>query len=127
MTFEDEGYLKLGALQTTYSSFIQTFKDYKRTTRSRLDLEQIEQLEATLETDPKKPTSWRKEVGTKHNALDKEINELQLMLDNLREQTQTEFQVVKTEAKQNFDKLIADARILDSVRVLAGFVKEMKV
>lgn len=87
---------------------------------------QVEVLEATLETDKNKPNSWRKEVGQKHLAIQKEINELQLMLDNVQENTATEFQVIKADAKKNFDKLISDSRILDSVRVLSGFIKEMK-
>lgn len=64
LRFRDEGGLQLGELQTNYSSFIQNFKDYKRSLGNNLYLQQIAQLEEKIEqTIELKKNNIRKELA----------------------------------------------------------------
>lgn len=84
---------------------------------------QLALLEATL--DPEQ-TSWRHEVDNQHRSIKGTLQMLEDKLKQFQKDTAGEFEIIKLESKQQFDKLVADSQILDSVRVLANFWKEMK-
>jgi len=96
----------------------------------------VEDLEALLDTDPKKP-SWRQDVAKQHTELLKEMKELETFIETYKTENGQAFNQYKTEmanalekiqkeARQHYEKLVGDSQILDSVRTLAGFVKEVK-
>ncbi|GAB4328486.1 MAG: hypothetical protein OHK0038_02320 [Flammeovirgaceae bacterium] len=99
-------------------------------------LVKVENIENTLSTEENK-TSWRKEVNqhisklyedlekldktvaqNKENAEQKRLSAEQKLLDEVNK--------VRQESKANLDKLTTDSKILDSVRELANFVKQLK-
>lgn len=96
----------------------------------------VEDLEGLLDTDPKKP-SWRQDVERQHTDVLKAMTELETFIETYKAESSLAFNQyksevtdaldkVKKEAKQRYEKLIGDSQILDSVRTLAGFVKEVK-
>jgi hypothetical protein len=61
-------------------------------------------------------------VEQKNVDLHSKIDDLENTLSGFQKETNKEITLVKTDAKQQFDKLVADSQILESVRVLAQFV-----
>ncbi|MFK7951142.1 MAG: hypothetical protein AB8G11_26410 [Saprospiraceae bacterium] len=87
--------------------------------------EQIKDLEDTLETNPKIP-SWRQEVNYKNIELKAELDKFNRFFHEYKKSTDLEFVEVRKESKLQVEKLAADSQILESVRVLAKFAKEVK-
>ena len=96
----------------------------------------VEDIEASLETDPKKP-SWRQEVDKNSNKAFEKIEQVETLIEqyksqaenvfnDYKEQTHIHFEKLSEEGKHRFEKLVADSKILESVRTLAGFVKEVR-
>ena len=86
---------------------------------------QVKNLEYTLDTNPKFP-SWRQEVNRTNFELKAELDKLNRFFQDHQKSTNLEFVEVRKESKLQFEKLVADSQILESVRVLAKFLKEIK-
>lgn len=71
--------------------------------------------------------SWRLNVEQTNRDIFNKIDDLKSNLIGFQKETNEEIDGVKTEAKQQFDKLVADSQILESVRVLAQFVHGLKL
>ena len=82
---------------------------------------EIKDLESLLDKKANSG-SWRVGVEQKNVDLHSKIDDLENTLSGFQKETNKEITLVKTDAKQQFDKLVADSQILESVRVLAQFV-----
>jgi hypothetical protein len=99
-------------------------------------LMKVETIENTLSTDEDK-TSWRKDVTKDISTLYEDLEKLNKTVEQNKEKAEQkrssteqklleEVNKVRQESKANLDKLTTDSKILDSVRELASFVKQLK-
>ena len=71
--------------------------------------------------------SWRVKLEQTNQDIFNKIDEVNNHLTAFQKETTEEIELVKTDAKQQFDKLVADSQILESVRVLAQFVNGLNL
>lgn len=88
--------------------------------------QQIKDLEGLLDEKPKSG-SWRTTMEQTNKDIFKEIQKVTNSLKDYQKQTNIEIELVKDEGKQQFNKLVADSQILESVRVLAKFVNGLQL
>jgi len=97
---------------------------------------EIENIRNTLDTDPEKP-SWRNSVDRslqdllltqveQEESFKQEKNKNTIEFASIRAESQEEFVKVRTENQQKFAQVTADSKVLDSVREIANFIRQLK-
>jgi hypothetical protein len=96
----------------------------------------LNSLETLLSTDTEQP-SWRKEIDSFVAETKENLVEFQSVIDADRvksaeslkdsvQQLKTDIAAVRTEHSADMQRIAVDSQILDSVRILANFVKQFK-
>jgi len=128
-------------LQTRLASIREEFR-YPRQDINELlsDIQYIKtsltEINNMLGTDPDQQ-SWRKDIDTFVSETKINLNELQAEMETDRtkaaesltesvKQLQTDLTAVRSEHHSDMQRIAGDSQILDSVRILAQFVKQMK-
>ncbi|MFT5617322.1 MAG: hypothetical protein ACI85I_000538 [Arenicella sp.] len=70
--------------------------------------------------------SWKKQVNADLTLLHKEGEKQELKLDDLKNETNLEFTKVRTEQAEKFAKVTEDSKVLDAVREIGNFVKQLR-
>ncbi len=70
--------------------------------------------------------SWKKQVNADLTLLHQESEKQEFKLSNLKEETSLEFAKVRTEQAEKFAKVTADSKVLDAVREIGNFVKQLR-
>lgn len=85
----------------------------------------LEAVEFDLSDDPDH-NSWKKQVNNASDDMNIKLNEQDIKLTNLKTNYDTEFENVRSENQDKFAKITADSKVLDSVREIAGFLKQIR-
>lgn len=82
-------------------------------------------IESELTEEPNKD-SWRKQVNAHQAELSLQLNKQTHKLIDLKTAHEQEFEAVRTENQEKFAKITADSKVLDSVREIASFLKQIR-
>lgn len=87
--------------------------------------QRLQVVENDLSTDPETP-SWRKEVMSAWRNMEYKLGEQETELTKLEHTYEKEFESVRNENQEKFAKITSDSKVLDSVREIAGFLKQIR-
>lgn len=85
----------------------------------------VESLEAQLSDDPEQQ-SWKNMINKNQEELVKELRIHQTDLQVLKTASNEEFKSIREEHQEKFAKITADSKVLDSVREIASFIKQLR-
>ena len=85
----------------------------------------LEHVEADLSEDPEKD-SWKKQVNINQKELYSLYNQQKSDLDELENNCKQEFEIIRHENQEKLAKITSDSKVLDSVREIANFLKQIK-
>jgi hypothetical protein len=85
----------------------------------------LENVEGDLSTE-EDVDSWKKQINKDLVLLHKKSENQEIKLSNLKEDTHSEFAKVREEQAEKFAKVTADSKVLDAVREIGNFVKQLR-
>ncbi len=101
-------------------------EDLHETLRKVEDLKfRLESIENDLSME-ENVDSWKKRVNADLILLHQESEKQETKLSNLKEETSLEFAKVRAEQAEKFAKVTADSKVLDAVREIGNFVKQLR-
>lgn len=85
----------------------------------------LEQVELDLSDEPEK-NSWKKQVNEQHLHVNQLLDKQQVEFDDFKTNCNGEFESIRSEHQEKLAKITADSKVLDSVREIASFIKQIR-
>jgi len=85
----------------------------------------LETVEQDLSSDPKH-NSWKNQVNKTCDDMQDKLHKQGTSIKDLKTDLDAEFEAVRNEHQENLSKITSDSKVLDSVREIASFIKQLR-